>query len=307
MLTPEQLAERKKSIGGSDVAAILGLSRWKTALDVFLDKTSDKDFADKTLENLERLNSGNELEPWVAGKFERFTGKKLNLAIDTYRHDDYPYSHANLDGLVINENSGIELKTTDSTNKSAWPANGTNEIIKIYKPQLMHNRLIANVEKMYLAVCIGFSTFRWYWYEPTKKDLDNEKKIQELISIFWEEHILKNDPPALRYFEEVKKVYPESECNIKVATDKKIYEAYETIKKANEVIKEQEAIKEAAQTYICSYMADSEILEDACGFKMASWKSFKREMVDFQRLKAYYPDTYQGVKQELIYRQFRLT
>ena len=33
------LDRRRAGIGGSDVAALLGLSRWKTPLDVFLDKT----------------------------------------------------------------------------------------------------------------------------------------------------------------------------------------------------------------------------------------------------------------------------
>ena len=38
MLTDEQKAKRIKGIGGSDTAAILGLSPWKTAVDVYLDK-----------------------------------------------------------------------------------------------------------------------------------------------------------------------------------------------------------------------------------------------------------------------------
>ena len=37
----EFLLERKKGIGGSDVAAIIGVSPWKTALGVYLDKVSD--------------------------------------------------------------------------------------------------------------------------------------------------------------------------------------------------------------------------------------------------------------------------
>ena len=38
MITEKQRLERKKSIGGSDVAAILGLSPWKTPGDVYLEK-----------------------------------------------------------------------------------------------------------------------------------------------------------------------------------------------------------------------------------------------------------------------------
>lgn len=37
-LTKQQLIARKQGIGGSDAAAILGLSQWKSPLDIFFDK-----------------------------------------------------------------------------------------------------------------------------------------------------------------------------------------------------------------------------------------------------------------------------
>ena len=46
------LLDRKQGIGGSDVAAIMGLSPWKSALGVYLDKVSD--FTDEDNDNLKR-------------------------------------------------------------------------------------------------------------------------------------------------------------------------------------------------------------------------------------------------------------
>ena len=60
MRTREQfLRERRSGIGGSDVAAILGLSRWKTAYQVWQEKTGRAaiDEGDN-----ERLHFGNVLE-----------------------------------------------------------------------------------------------------------------------------------------------------------------------------------------------------------------------------------------------------
>ncbi len=42
---PQYLEERRKGIGGSDIAAILGLSPWKTAYQVYQEKRKEVDDA----------------------------------------------------------------------------------------------------------------------------------------------------------------------------------------------------------------------------------------------------------------------
>lgn len=45
----EWLKTRQTGIGGSDVAAILGLSKWKTPLDVYNDKIAEPPLKNPTL------------------------------------------------------------------------------------------------------------------------------------------------------------------------------------------------------------------------------------------------------------------
>ena len=71
-LTKQQLIARKQGIGGSDAAAILGLSQWKSPLDIFFDKLD-------TAEPMDNVSSpfmewGNRLESAIVQKFQEEMG-----------------------------------------------------------------------------------------------------------------------------------------------------------------------------------------------------------------------------------------
>jgi len=78
LLTRDQwLSLRKIGIGGSDAGAILGVNKWKTPFQVYMDKVEQLDEDDSTIS--EAAYWGNELEDLVAKEFEKRTGKKVNL------------------------------------------------------------------------------------------------------------------------------------------------------------------------------------------------------------------------------------
>ena len=64
--------ERRQYIGGSDIAAVMGMSRWKTPLTLWLEKTGE--IESTTNSNNEAVELGRELEDFVAKKFTRVTG-----------------------------------------------------------------------------------------------------------------------------------------------------------------------------------------------------------------------------------------
>ena len=66
----EWLRERKNYLGGSDLGAIAGLNPYRTALDVYLDKTSD----DIREETNAAMRWGNLLEDVVAKAYSEDTG-----------------------------------------------------------------------------------------------------------------------------------------------------------------------------------------------------------------------------------------
>ena len=72
----EWLAYRRKGIGGSDVAALLGISPWRTARDLFYDKLNIAVVEDHE-DNWVALEMGHLLEPLVAKIFQHRTGYKV--------------------------------------------------------------------------------------------------------------------------------------------------------------------------------------------------------------------------------------
>ena len=70
----EWLKERQRGIGGSDVGAILGVNKWKTPFEVYLEKTEE---ITEVKETSEAAYWGTELEELVAKEFSKRTVRRL--------------------------------------------------------------------------------------------------------------------------------------------------------------------------------------------------------------------------------------
>ena len=94
----EWLSYRRRGIGGSNAAAILGISPWRTARDLYYDKLSvvkaDMD------ENWVALEMGHLLENLVARIFAKKTGLRIFQRKVMFQHPLYPWMLADLDYLV---------------------------------------------------------------------------------------------------------------------------------------------------------------------------------------------------------------
>ena len=141
MLTSEQIEFRKTGIGGSDAAAVLGISPWKSPLELWLEKTGRK--AD-SISDSTALRLGSFAEPFIAAEVMRgdvvvhwsdepaalekrvmtriASGKQpLAPGLDMIRHPERPYMSANTDrGIMAVDHSitrpwgVVELKTAGS-------------------------------------------------------------------------------------------------------------------------------------------------------------------------------------------------
>lgn len=64
---------RSKGIGGTDIAAIVGLNPWKSPIDVYMEKTG----LVEPIPDNENLYWGRELEPAVLRRYAKETGYVL--------------------------------------------------------------------------------------------------------------------------------------------------------------------------------------------------------------------------------------
>jgi putative phage-type endonuclease len=136
MSREDWLRERRRGIGGSEAAAILGLSPWATPLDVYLDKIGEGEDVEET----EAMYFGTILEGVVADEFSRRTGLKVRRRNALLTHPDYPWMIANIDRMVVGGGL-LECKTCNAFN----PWNGV--VPEHYQIQVQHYR--------FTPTCVG--------------------------------------------------------------------------------------------------------------------------------------------------------
>ena len=151
-LPREQWLEyRRKGIGGSDAAAVLGISPFRTGRDLYYDKLNIVTADDA--ENWVQLEVGTLLEPLVAKIFAHKTGYKIYRRPFMFRHPQYPWMLADLDYMVElpdGTSAILEIKTTNYNAKDNWWYNGEEIVPIYYESQGRHYMAVMNIDRLLL-------------------------------------------------------------------------------------------------------------------------------------------------------------
>lgn len=182
------LAERKTGIGSSDAAAVLGLSRYKSALAVWLDKVGQ---AQPEAMN-DAMRWGLWLEPALATAYTERTGLAAVVPPRAlYRHPDRFWQIASPDRLA--EGRIVELKTAGHRQANEWGDEGTDEIPEPYLIQVQHQMSVLDLPRADVAVLIGGQDFRVYSVARSEPLIE---RLTEIEGDFWEHVLRREAPPA---------------------------------------------------------------------------------------------------------------
>ncbi|HEJ3161024.1 TPA: YqaJ viral recombinase family protein, partial [Pseudomonas aeruginosa] len=101
--------DRSKLLGGSDVAGILGISPWRTPLDVYLDKVQPRTGpVDPAKQKI--FTRGQRMEPYVIDLLAEETGLKIVGRGNRYRDQQHDFMAAEIDAEAAS-GENIEIKT----------------------------------------------------------------------------------------------------------------------------------------------------------------------------------------------------
>lgn len=181
------ITDRKTFIGGSDIAGVMGLSRWCTPLRLYALKTGL--IPEKDLSDVEEVQTGIDLEEYVTKRFTKATGYKLRRDQRDFTHAKYPYMKAHIDRWILGEDALFEAKTTSAYNLKEWDG---DSIPQEYILQVMWYCGILKKSVGYIAVLIGGQKFRW-----KKVEFDQElfNQMIESARVFWEEFVQRKIAP----------------------------------------------------------------------------------------------------------------
>lgn len=267
--------ERRNYIGGSDIAAVMGMSRWKTQLQLWLEKTGEVEPAD--LSQVEAVQLGSELEEFVAQKFAKETGKQVRKQSKMYVHKDYPYMAAHIDRLITGTDEILECKTCGSHKKEEWQS---DDIPKEYVLQVIWYLGITGKKKAYIAVLIGGQSFKYKTIEFDKELFD---VMVDMAKLFWNA-VQTKTPPAVTPEDNsvIVQMFPEPDSELVENQDME-----EKISKLQQVKDDISALENEQK------MLEAEI-KNAIGehlgvvtnkFKV-TWPKYQQTKVNTERLKA---------------------
>src|SRR5258706_10338197 len=98
-LSAVQLEQRVRGVGSSEAAAALGLSQWKTAYDLWLEKRGEAE----EKESSEEMAMGHLLEPVIAQLYEAQHDAQVAKVTQTYTHPELHWLMATPDYKVVSD------------------------------------------------------------------------------------------------------------------------------------------------------------------------------------------------------------
>lgn len=295
------LQGRKKGIGGSDVAAILGLSKYKSPYQLWLNKTS-RDNGDD--EQSEPAYWGHTLEDVVAKEFAKRQGVKIQRVNQQIIHPEHNWMLANIDRAVINpEISGnvrfkdgrlttdhlLECKTANQYLAKLWGDEDTEAVPDYYLTQCQWYMGITQTELCSLAVLIGGQKFRTY-----QINFDEElfAMLQAECSAFWHDHVLDDVPPEPTTFDDVLHRWAKEDPKTVFDCDQETADMWTEYKEIKSIIKDAEEQEKVLKTRLGTRIEDREILMFG-GKKLGTFKYQERTTIDSKALKTAHPEIWE--------------
>lgn len=282
-ITREQWLEyRRTGLGGSDAAVVMGLTPYRSKIELWADKTGRM----PETEDNEAMRTGRDLEQYVAERFCEAAGKKVRRRNYIFRHDEYDFITANVDREIIGENAGLECKTTSAFAKADFDS---GEIPLYYYCQCCHYMNVMGYDRMYLAVLIGGQRFRWFTIER------NENECTALLKseiTFWNDCIkpdIRPEPDGSESAERtLKALYPDWQDNAIAMFEQNdaAAELAAVMAQKKELETREKALKQKLQTALDGN-TDGLTVDWHISYKPQS-----RSTVDSKRLKAERPDIY---------------
>ena len=309
------LAGRKKGIGGSDVAAILGFSPYKSPYQLWLDKTGR---SERTESQSESAHFGHLLEDLVAKEYSRRAGVKVQRVTQQLSLPDHPWAIGNIDRAIINpEIAGnvrfkdgklttdrlLECKTASEYLAKLFGEEGSDQVPDYYLTQCLWYLLLSGCEFIDLAVLIGGNKFRMYRIE---RDEDLIDSIFRQVKAFWFNHVVADVPPDPTCFDDVLHRWSNHVVGKQVEAD------FNHIKLAEELItvqsrqKADKAREDEIKLQIVTTMQDAEMMISQ-GKTICTYKEQSSTRIDSTLLKKEEPDLFEKYSKTSSTRVFRIS
>ena len=298
MLNNQDFTHNRASfLGGSDIGALLGVSKYRSAIDVWLEKTGKKvdhkgGFA---------LRFGSFAESFIADEYALLTGEKLVDHPQGLIHPKYSFCAGHIDRFilenqelplitadgVLNAKKLLECKTANHYSQADWGEPGGDAIPLSYLCQCLWYLGITNLAEIDVAVLLGGSDLRIY---TITRDLELESLIFEKAAFFWSEHVQKDIPPKPQSINDCQALFQRASLGKSIEANPKTIALIQQLKALESQAQVEEKQIDQIKQELMETMEDAEVLT-YFGTPIITWKAPKRSYrIDTKRLSLEHPE-----------------
>lgn len=314
-------ADRSKFIGGSDIAAVLGVSPWTSPYELWLQKTHRKPKEEPTPEQKKRFDRGHRLEPVVVDMLiDRLTADGLEIELirrnERYIDPEHGFmaceidfelrvtGEVEIDGQVRwldGEHINGDCKTVHPFAAKKWGDEGSDQVPIEYAAQFMFGLGITGRQLCICATLIGMDDLLVYWVERDQETIDG---IRNRVHQFWNECVLADVEPDPIDFDDCKAIYQKANGG-SIEANSEVRDAVFRLCDINAKLKVLEDEKESLQFKIVDFMRPHAFLT-AGGHEIASWKNQFHTSLDQKAMQEQQPEVFNQFKRTKEIRVLRL-
>lgn len=303
-MTPEQALLRAKApamplrhllVGGSDVAAILGLSPWRSPVDVWMEKTC-RVVPDALLspEKAKILERGKKLEPYVIemGLHKlRERGHQVELLARNkrYTHPDYPWLQVEIDAefLLDGEHINVDAKTVTGFARGKWGEEDSEDVPMDYAAQFMTGLNVTGRRRCLVLALIGLDDVMTFWVH---RDDETFAWIMADLVSFWTVNVLQDKAPDPINLADVRALHP-SDNGRTVESTPELAEKVERIRRLAIELAMKKAERDELKMQVGRYLEGYTRLTKG-GQEVATFRAHDETELDRDALRRDHPGLY---------------
>lgn len=297
--------DRSKFLGGSDIAAVMGLSPWATPVELWMQKTgrAPKEAPDQQRQRM--YDRGHKLEPFirdmVVSKLQDQGVAVKVLAINQrYQDAEHPFLACEIDfeleltgeveigGQVYaleREAVNADAKSVSGFARKKWGMDSNEDVPIEYAAQFMHGLGIRGRRLCLVAALRSFDDVDIYW---TVRDEETIAAMREKAVMFWHDCVLADVAPDPFTFSDIKLLFPTDNGKSIEATPE-IAQKVSDLRRIKAAIKDLEEQETMLSFDIGEFISPHSTLTFD-GKEICTWKAQATTRLDQKRLKEEAPD-----------------
>jgi putative phage-type endonuclease len=308
MLNNQDFTHNRASfLGGSDIGAVLGVSKYRSVMDVWLEKTGKKvDSIDSFA-----LRFGSFAESFIADEYALLTSERVVDHPHGLVHPKYSFCVGHIDRFVLenkelplfNSDGGLnakkllECKTANHYSQGDWGEAGTDAIPLPYLCQCLWYLGITNLAEIDVAVLLGGSDLRIY---TITRDLDLESLIFDRAAFFWTEHVQKDMPPKPQSVGDCQALFHRACVGKSIEANSETISLIKKLKSLELEVQKKEGQIDQIKQMLMQTMADSEVLT-YLSKPIIIWKAPKPSYrIDTKRLSLEHPELIKAYQNPVV-------